>query len=109
MNENVPLALLLGGEEQTAREKLEVVYEFQKNLSKIFLPYDLKNKGTNLTFEKRMTVGEFQTVLGSWIDVDKYFSTVAGQKFVTKDDEMYVDELDYFKRLRYIIQGTDKE
>ncbi|KAK0056544.1 endothelin-converting enzyme 2, partial [Biomphalaria pfeifferi] len=34
MNETVPLALLLGGEEQTAREKLEVVYEFQKNLSK---------------------------------------------------------------------------
>ncbi|KAK0056542.1 endothelin-converting enzyme 2 [Biomphalaria pfeifferi] len=109
MNETVPLALLLGGEEQTAREKLEVVYEFQKKLSKIFLPLDLKDKGTNLTFEKRMTVGEFQTVLGSWIDVDKYFSTVAGQKFVTKDDEMIVDHLDYFKRLRYIIQGTDKE
>ncbi|XP_055877576.1 endothelin-converting enzyme 2-like [Biomphalaria glabrata] len=109
MNETVPLALLLGGEEQTARDKLEAVYEFQKNLYKIFLPYDLKNKGTNLTFEKRITVGEFQTVLGSWIDVDKYFSTVAGQKFVTKDDEMNVDALDYFKRLRYIIQGTDKE
>ncbi|KAK7002901.1 endothelin-converting enzyme 2, partial [Biomphalaria glabrata] len=34
MNETVPLALLLGGEEQTAREKMEVVYEFQKNLYK---------------------------------------------------------------------------
>ncbi|KAI8796710.1 endothelin-converting enzyme 2, partial [Biomphalaria glabrata] len=109
MNETVPFALLLGGEEQTARDKLEVVYEFQKNLSKIFRPADLKVEASNITSVKKMTVGEFQTLLGSWIDVDKYFSAVVGQTFVTKDDEMNVIDFDYFKRLGYIIQETDKE
>ncbi|XP_055877570.1 endothelin-converting enzyme homolog [Biomphalaria glabrata] len=107
LNKTVSNAAILGGEEERARDKMEEVFELHFNLSKIFVPTNERENPLNLV--NKMTLREFQNLLGSWIDIEQYFSAFHDQKFLTKDDEMIVKDPNYFKKLKDIMEKTNKE
>uniref|UniRef100_A0A2C9LUK5 Peptidase M13 C-terminal domain-containing protein n=1 Tax=Biomphalaria glabrata TaxID=6526 RepID=A0A2C9LUK5_BIOGL len=98
---------ILKGEEETIRDKMKDVYELEMKLSEIFVPDT--ERDTYFTRYTKMTVREFQTLLGSWIDLEHYFSTVFREKFLSQDDDIIVETPKYFEQLQDVIQETDAE
>ncbi|XP_055877205.1 endothelin-converting enzyme 2-like [Biomphalaria glabrata] len=107
VNATSSLGVALGGQEETARTKMDQVFEFEKKLSKIFIPKEeLVNPFKSYN---KMTLREFQTLLGSWIDIEKFFTAIAGQNFLTQDDDIIVETPKYFQKLKNVILKTEKE
>ncbi|XP_055877573.1 endothelin-converting enzyme homolog isoform X2 [Biomphalaria glabrata] len=82
-----------------------------KNGSRYILYIFVPETERDTYFKKytKMTVREFQTLLGSWIDLEQYFSAVFREKFLSQDDDIIVETPKYFEQLQDVIQETDAE
>ncbi|KAH9519945.1 Endothelin-converting enzyme 1 [Bulinus truncatus] len=98
---------LLGGRNRTVMTKMAQVFNLEKSLTKIFIPKEEMtnpNKLYNL-----MTLRQFQKLIGSWIDMQKYMDAIFGKGVVTSDDLINVATPSYFKQLKTVINSYDRE
>ncbi|XP_012944252.1 endothelin-converting enzyme 2 [Aplysia californica] len=101
------VGILLGGNKTEVMEKMSDVYDFEKKLAEIFVPPE--NLTDPVTTYHKMSISEFQDLLGLWIDIKSYLIDTFKSQAFRNDEKILVPVPQYFKALRGVVEGTDKE
>ncbi|XP_067653743.1 endothelin-converting enzyme homolog isoform X2 [Haliotis asinina] len=96
---------LLGGDNST-QDKMIKVYDLEKSLAEIFMPKE--ELVDPVAIYHKMTLEEFQTILGSQFPVKAYVDKLFKTN-VPLSEEVLVYTVDYFKKLGDVIKNTPKE
>ncbi|CAG2246767.1 unnamed protein product [Mytilus edulis] len=97
------LGQYLGGDYNETRQKMEDIYNFEKQLSEIFVPKEILRQ-PDLIYHK-MTLKELQGIMGNWIDLSEYLQNFLGYK-LSEDTDVIVYTPDYLTKLAPIMQKT---
>ncbi|XP_055877780.1 endothelin-converting enzyme 2-like [Biomphalaria glabrata] len=107
MKAAVKLGELLGGSSVNVTAKMAKVYDLEKNLAQIFVPKE--NLTNPFNAYNLMTLEDFQKLIGSWINMEKFMESVFPELDWRDEDELVVITPEYFKELQNVVQDTDKE
>lgn len=101
------VGILLGGKSNVVQEKLEEIWQFEKELAEIFVPSE------NLTDPKKnyhkMTLQQLQDIVGTdWIHLGNYVNMMFN-KTISSDEEILVTTPSYFTKLAKLMKKTNNK
>ncbi|GFN78286.1 endothelin-converting enzyme 1 [Plakobranchus ocellatus] len=103
----VQVGTLLGGDADNVSAKMEQVYEFEKNLSEIFVPRE--KLIDPLQIYKKFSLLQFQEMLGDWLNIKSYLKEIFYGREFSNDTDIIVTTPAYFSQLGQVVNATDKE
>ncbi|RUS88407.1 hypothetical protein EGW08_003803 [Elysia chlorotica] len=102
----VRVGTLLGGEENDVTAKMEDVFQFERNLSKIFAHSpDMSSLDSN-----KYNLTQFDDLMGNWINIKDYLDDIfGGRHYFEHSTEVIVATPSYFSKLGDVVGSARKE
>ncbi|KAK3786391.1 hypothetical protein RRG08_017128 [Elysia crispata] len=100
------VGILLGGKESDVRAKMEDVFEFERQLSKIFVPSE---EMSHRSIYNKYNLSQFEELLGNWVNVKDYLQDMFYGRQFEYSTQVIVKTPAYFSKLGQVVNSADKE